>query len=352
MARSLRRKAKKNKTTRLRIVWAVLLGMLAAGAIGAYFVFGPNTGSMSRGEYLYIRTGSGYDEVSAALKAGGFVRDGKSFDLLAKQARYPDRVRPGRYHITRGMSNWHIVRMLRAGRQSPVKLVIGKLRTKSDFIRLVSTNLEADSLVMRRMLSDSVYLDQFGLDTATALCAIMPDTYEFYWNTSADKAFRKIERTYVAYWTPARKAAAAQRSLSPQQAVILASIVAEESNKYDEQPTIASVYLNRLAKGMKLQADPTAKYAAGDFAIRRITSVHTAIPSPYNTYYVAGLPPGPICTPTARTVSAVLSSPETNYLYFCAKEDFSGYHRFAASYDAHLKNARLYQAALNARGVH
>ena len=126
----------------------------------------------------------------------------------------------------------------------------------------------------------------------------------------------------------------------------------EESNKRDEQPNIASVYINRISKGMKLQADPTAKYAAGDFALRRITSAHTSIASPYNTYYVSGLPPGPICTPSARTIKAVLAAPQTNYLYFCAKEDFSGYHRFAATYSEHLKNAGLYQAALNRRGIH
>jgi UPF0755 protein len=180
----------------------------------------------------------------------------------------------------------------------------------------------------------------------------MPNTFEFYWNTSADKAFRKIEQGFARFWTDTRKSAAKARSLTPQQATILASIVEEESNKHDEQPNIASVYLNRMKKGMKLQADPTAKYAAGDFALRRITSAQTSIASPYNTYYVAGLPPGPICTPSPKTIDAVLAAPETDYLYFCAKEDFSGYHRFAASYADHMKNAALYQQALNAKGVH
>lgn len=351
MAQAVRRRSKKTGQRR-RLVRAVFISIAALVLIALYFVFGPNTGSMVSGEYLYIRTGSSYEKVEEALATGGFVRDMKSFRLLAKQAGYSSRVRPGRYHIKRGMSNWSIVRMLRAGRQTPVRLVIGKLRTKADFVRLVSTQLEADSLVLRHMLADSVYLAQFGLDTATALCAVMPNTYEFYWNTTADKAFRKIEQTFAAYWTDAKKTAASQHALTPREAIILASIVEEESNQRDEQPTIASVYLNRMNKGMKLQADPTAKYASGDFLLRRITSTQTSLASPYNTYYVTGLPPGPICTPSSKTIDAVLAAPKTNYLYFCAKEDFSGRHRFATTYDEHLKNAALYQQALSARGIH
>ncbi|MEO6830957.1 MAG: endolytic transglycosylase MltG [Chitinophagaceae bacterium] len=333
----------------LRIIGFVVLGI---ALLGAYFVFGPNTGSLAQGEYLFVHTGSDYNAVKTALKDGGFIGDIKSFDLLAKEVNYPNHIHPGRYHITRGMSNWRIVRLLRSGKQSPVKLVIKKLRTKDDFIHLIGSNLEADSTVLRQMLSDDNYLAQFGLDSSTALCAVMPNTYDFYWNTNADKAFRKIETSFFAFWNAKRKAAADSLHLTPQQAVILASIVTEESNKYDEQPDIARVYLNRMAKGMKLQADPTAKYATGDFALKRITSAQTSIASPYNTYYVLGLPPGPICTPDARTIEAVLASPKSNYLYFCAKADFSGYHSFAATYTEHLKNAQAYQQALNERAIH
>jgi UPF0755 protein len=344
--------ARRRKKTKGKALIAILLGLLALGLVAAYLVFGPNTGALSEGEYLYIRTGSGYEQVKAALREGGFVRDMKSFDFLARRARYPQQVHPGRYRIHRGMSNWNIVRLLRSGRQTPVRLVIGKLRLKDDFIRLLSTKLEADSITLRHMLSDNVYLSRFGLDSATALCAVMPNTYEFYWNTGADKAFRKIEKTFAAFWTEARKTAAGKLGLTPVEAVILASIVEEESNKRDEQPLIASVYLNRMKKGMRLQADPTARYAAGDFTLRRITSAQTSLTSPYNTYYVQGLPPGPICTPSARTIDAVLAAPQTGYLYFCARPDFSGYHSFSASYAEHLKNAAQYQQALNAQGLH
>lgn len=345
------RRKKKRKSSN-KVLKIALAATAAIVLIGVYFLFAPNTGALSQGEFLFVRTGSNYDQVRTALKDGGFVRDLNSFDLLAKQAGYPDHVHPGRYEIHRGMSNWSIVRLLRSGRQTPLKLVIGKLRTKDDFIQLLGTKLEADSLVLRRMLADPVYLAQFGLDTNTAMCGVLPDTYEFYWNTSADKAFRRIEKNYADFWTEERIKAAKQRGLTPQKAVILASIVEEESNMRAEQPNIASVYLNRVKKGMKLQADPTARFAAGDFTIRRITSVHTGIASPYNTYFVYGLPPGPICTPSSKTIQAVLQAPQTDFLYFCAKEDFSGYHRFANSYAEHMKNAALYQRALNAKGVH
>jgi UPF0755 protein len=334
--------------------WRHYVWVLAAAAalFLVYKTFGPNTGSMTDGDYLYIRTGARYDAVKNTLLQNGFIKDARSFDLVAHEAGYTQKVRAGKYKITKGMSNFAIVRLLRSGKQTPVRLVINKLRTRQDFISLLAQKLEADSAVLRQMLHDNNYLAQFGLDSNTALCAVMPNTYEFYWNTSADSAFRKLERSYVQFWTAARMAQAQAQGLTPQEAVILASIVSEETEQAAEKPLIASVYLNRLRKGMKLQADPTARFAYGDFAIRRITSVHTQIRSPYNTYQVPGLPPGPICTPTAATIDAVLQAPSNNFLYFCAREDRSGLHRFAATYQEHLKNARAFQQSLDARGIH
>jgi UPF0755 protein len=334
--------------------WLLWLGgaIIVTGLYFAFKFFGPNTGSLAQGEYVYIRTGSTYDDVKKALLHGGFVRNINSFDLLAKQARYPDHVYAGKFHIAPGMSNYNIVRLLRSGRQTPVKLVINKLRTKQEFITYVSSNLEADSMVLKQMFTDPVYLAQFGLDTNTAMCVVIPDTYEFFWNTNADKAFRKIAKYYTAYWTDARKQQAKAHGLTQQQAIIIASVVDEETNKNDEKGNIASVYINRYKTGMKLQADPTVKFAVGDFTIRRITGVHLQKESPYNTYMYSGLPPGPVCTPSKKSVEAVLNAPDTKYIYFCAKEDFSGYHRFATNYTDHMKNARLYQQALDARGIH
>jgi UPF0755 protein len=344
-----RSKKKKNKS---RILLWFLVIALVVGSYGLLKVFGPNTGSMAAGEYVYIRTGSTYNDVKEALQQGGFIKDMTSFDLLAKRANYPAHVYAGKYHIEKGMSNYHIVRLLRSGRQTPVKLVINKLRTQDDFVQFVTTNLEADSQVMRQMFDDTVYLAQFGLDTNTVMCAVIPDTYEFFWNTSADKTFRKIAGYYKAYWTDERKQKAKNHGLTPKEAIIVASIVEEETNKQEDKGNIASVYINRKRINMPLQADPTVKFGLRDFSIRRITGVHLTTTSRYNTYKYAGLPPGPICTPSKKTIEAVLNAPDTKYLYFCAREDFSGYSRFAATLAEHAKNARLYQQALNARGIH
>lgn len=349
MARSTKRKKKNNKTALLKIFIGIAILVLL---YLVFVVFGPNTGSFTKGEYLYIPTGAHYEQIKKTLVDDGFISNITSFELLAQQTGYPNKIRPGKYKILKGMSNYNIIRMLRSGKQDPVKLVIKKLRTKADFIRLLSRNLEADSLVLKQMFADNTYLSEFGLDSNTVLCAVMPDTYEFYWNTSADKAFRKIAKYYATFWTEERKQQANDKGLSPKEAITLASIVEEETNFNPEKPLVASVYLNRLKRGMKLQADPTAKFAYGDFTIKRITSAIIATASPYNTYFSTGLPPGPICTPSKKTIEAVLHAANTDYIFFCAKEDFSGTHNFASSYAVHQKNAQLYQAALNARGIH
>lgn len=347
--KSKSRKKSKSKAGRIIRILLVTAGLFLI--IAAFYLFGPNTGVFLQGQYLYIRTGSTYEQVKAELKDEGFIRDVKSFDLLAKNTGYPGKVRAGKYLVKKGMSNYNLIRMLQSGRQTPVKLVIKKLRTQQDFINLICTHLEADSVVLHHILSDSIYLAQYGLDSNTAICAVMPDTYEFYWNTSAEKVFKKIAQQYVIFWNESRKTKAKKMGLSPQEIITLASIVEEESNKNDEKPTIASVYLNRIRTGMKLQADPTARFAYGDFMIKRITGTQTSVESPYNTYKVLGLPPGPICTPSAKSIDAVLNAPKTTYIYFCAKEDFSGYHNFASNLQEHNANARKYHDALNARGI-
>jgi UPF0755 protein len=341
-----------SKKNGLRGLLYVTVLLIALGLLLVYKVYGPATGDRRGGEYLYVHTGSDYEQLVASLKKGGFIKGTTVFGLLARMAKLPQHVHAGKYRIKPGMSNYEMVRMLRSGRQAPVKLMIGRLRTKEEFINLLSANLEADSLTLRHLLNDPVYVSAFGLDTNTVLCAVIPDTYDFFWNISADKAFRKIEKNYARFWDSTRRQQARDHGLTPIRAVIIASIVDEESNKNEDKPKIASVYINRLNKGMKLQADPTVKYAVGDFTIRRITGAMLQNPSPYNTYLYEGLPPGPICTPSVNSVEAVLQAPKTTYLYFCAKEDFSGYSNFASTYDEQMKNARAYQKALDARGIH
>ena len=340
---------KKSKSTGIFVVLGIILCLCL---FIAFKVFGPNTGTFTRGDYLYVHTGASYDQLKQSLVEGGFVSDMFSFNILANQAKLSAHVHAGKYKIPPTMSNYKLIRMLHSGRQTPVKLVINKLRTKQDFIRLLSTNLEADSASLTTMLSDPDYLDHFGLDTNTAMCAIMPDTYDFFWNVNADKAFRKIQKNYTRFWDSKRRDAAKNLGLDPVKVIIVASIVDEETNLNDDKPLVASVYLNRLKKGMKLQADPTVKFGIGDFTIRRINGEMLKNNSPYNTYMYEGLPPGPICTPAVSSIEAVLQSPKTNFLYFCAKEDFSGHSNFAVTFEDQMKNARAYQKALDARGIH
>lgn len=348
--------AKKSKTSSTKSVWIrrilVIAGCLAAGALvyTSYRIFGPNTKAFGDSKYFYVRTNSTYNSVLDGLEEQGIIRNRSSFSWVAQKLDYPSHVKAGRYKINSGMSSFEIARLLRSGKQAPVVLVINKLRTKDDFVRKVSNNLEADSNVLRSLMKDAVYLRQFGLDTNTVMCVVVPNTYEFYWNTGAETVFKKLEKEREAFWTPERKEKADKLQLSENEVTILASIVEEESNKNDEKPLISSVYLNRYRKGMRLQADPTVKFALQDFGLKRIRENHTLFDSPYNTYRYSGFPPGPICTPSEKTLNAVLNTPETDYLYFCARSDFSGYHAFAATYAEHLVNARKYQAELNKRG--
>lgn len=348
----MKNKAKKNRSPWLRRI-AVAIACLLAGAIvlAAYLLMGPNTKAFGDKKYFYVRTGSNYKNVLEGLKEQQIIGSAATFNIVARRLDYPSRVKAGRYEIKKGMSNLDIVRILRSGRQSPVRLVINKLRTKEDFMRLVSRNLEADSLTMRALLEDPVYLRQYGLDTNTVMSAVLPNTYEFFWNTSAIKVFEKLEASYEKFWTDERKAKATALGLSQAEVITLASIVEEETNRHDEKPSMASVYLNRLRIGMRLGADPTVKFAVKNFALKRIRGEHLEYDSPYNTYRYSGLPPGPICTPSQKSIDAVLTPADTEYLYFCARPDYSGYHDFASNYKEHMQNARAYQKWLNSRNI-
>jgi UPF0755 protein len=351
MAKKSKKAVPKNNPWLRRV--AVAIACLLAGALvlAAYLLMGPNTAPFGDKKYFYIPTGSTYKDVLGGLQSQGIIQSTTTFDLAAQRLDYPKRVKAGKYEIKKGMSNLDILRMLRSGKQVPVRLVINKLRTKQDFIRLLSLNLEADSTILKNMLEDPVYLRQFGLNPHTALAAIVPDTYEFYWNTSASTAFEKLESYRKKFWSTERRAQAEKIGLTPNEVTVLASIVEEETNRHDEKPLMASVYINRLRRNMKLGADPTVKFALGDFSIRRISGDMLRNPSPYNTYVHYGLPPGPICTPSPKSINAVLNAAQTTYLFFCAKPDLSGYHDFSTTYEEHLKYARNYHKWLNSRNI-
>ncbi|MCS6991492.1 MAG: endolytic transglycosylase MltG [Chitinophagales bacterium] len=332
----------------------LVLALFSAGAMAYRFyqiVYAPSV-HVDEEDFLYIPTGTNYTELLALLQQQNVVRKIEHFDWTARQMNLPNHVQPGRYRIRNGMTNRELVAMLRSGRQEPVRLVLNKFRSAQELVRYVSNRLEADQTTLLLLFQDSVFLRSYGLKPATSLAIIIPNTYEFFWNTSARDFFDRMYREYERFWTPQRRQQAQQLGLTPVEVVVLASIVEEETNHQPEKPIIASVYLNRLQRGMKLQADPTVKFAVGDFGLRRVLLHHLQTPSPYNTYLVSGLPPGPICTPQPATIDAVLQATPTNYLYFCANPEQPGTHVFAHTLAQHKRNARRYQQWLSQQGIY
>lgn len=257
-------------------------------------------------------------------------------------------LKPGKYEVKKGSSIADIVRMLKNGKQAEVKLVINKLRLKEDFAKLIGKNFSTDSSQAMQFLSSNDSLQQFGVDTNTLFTIILPDTYSFYWNTSLPKILTRLKFTSDNFWERNdRKAKAASVGLTQEAAYTLASIVEEETNYNDDRAKIASVYLNRININMPLQACPTIKYAMKDFTITRIYEKYLFTQSPYNTYRLKGLPPGPICTPSPKCIDIVLNAPKTDYLYFVAKANFDGYHHFSSNFAEHNAYAKEYQKALD-----
>ena len=301
---------------------------------------------------LKIPSNSVYKNVVDKLYEERVINDALSFSFVAKVLGYQDGVKPGLYQIEPKMNNLQLVRMLRSGQQTPVRVTFNTVRTQEDLAEKISVNLEVSKEQFLELLQDSVYIRKFGFEEETVMSMFIPNTYEFWWNTSAAELFERMHKEYQSFWTEARSQKAQDLGLSKEEVSTLASIVQAESQKSDERPKIAGVYLNRLRIGMPLQADPTLVFAAGDFSIKRLSAKQMAIDSPYNTYKYAGLPPGPINLPDINSLDAVLNPEKHNYLYFCAKEDFSGYHSFAVGYEEHLSNARRYQRALNAANIY
>mgnify|MGYP001627193459 CR=1 FL=1 len=336
-----------------KFLWALLGVLLLSMAVVAYElyqrVYKSNVSQQLAEEltYLHIPTNATFTTVLELIQTANLLQNLASFEWVAQQLKYPEAVKPGRYRIEKGMSNFELVRLLVSGRQEPVKLVINRFRSRTDFYGAIGRRLEADSAEIAGIFSDDVYLRAFGFKPEDAMAVIIPNTYELYWNTNAREFFERMYKEYTTFWTDERQTKATALGLSQIEVMKLASIVDEETNKDDEKGVIARVYWNRLQLGMMLQADPTVRFAHNDFSIKRVTGKHLRLESPYNTYQVNGLPPGPICTPSQASIDAVLNSQPHKYLYFCAKEDFSGYHNFAITYPEHQKNARLYQQALS-----
>ncbi len=325
--------------------------VLAAVVAGGYFAFRyyRSTAVMRDGVVL-IPTSSDFGQLCDSLSASGLLRNEKKFERLARMRKLDRAVRPGRYALEAGTTYAELIDRLRAGLQSPVRVTFNTVRTLDRLAGSVSRRIELDSASLAETLTDPATAERYGYTPQTFMAMFVPDTYEMYWNCSAGDFLDRMKRESDRFWKE-REAKLARSGLSREEAVTLASVVYEETKRKEEMPRVAGVYVNRLRRGMPLQADPTVKFALGDFSIRRVLFAHLEVDSPYNTYKHAGLPPGPICMPSIAAIDAVLDFEAHDYLYFCAKDDLSGAHVFARTLPEHNRNAQAYARALNRRGI-
>ena len=330
------------------IIIAVIV--IAAGAYGYSII---STGfNINKTVYLYIDEGKDYDVLLKELEDSAKVKSISNFELLASILDYKDNLKTGRYAVKPDMNILDLMRHLRSGHQTPLNLKFNNIRTKEDFAERISNQLMLSKENLLTALNDSLKCKDLGFAQETVVAMFIPNTYQFYWDVTLDEFFKRMKTEYNGFWDKKRIAQADELGLSPAEISTLASIVEEECTFTDEYPVVAGLYINRLRSGQALQADPTVKFAVGDFSLRRILNKHLQTDSPYNTYKHAGLPPGPIRIPSIKGIDSVLNYAKSNYLYMCAKEDFSGRHNFANTYSEHQRNAARYRSALNARGIY
>jgi UPF0755 protein len=332
---------------------AFISGLLIFGLILLQQIFSDNTKFTENEVYVHIPTGASYEDVKKIIMP--LVKDISHFGIVAEKRNYPENVKPGRFLFTKGMNSFELVQSVRLN--VPVDLAFNNQERLEDFAGRISSQIEADSLSLLTSVKDSIFLKENGFTDKNVLVMFIPNTYQFYWNTSADKFRDKMIKEYRKFWTKERIEKAKQQGLNPIEATILASIVHKESVKKDERPRIAGVYLNRLKLGMPLQADPTVIYAikkkSNNFTqvIKRVFYNDLFLNSPYNTYKVVGLPPGPIAMPDITAIEAVLHPESHKFIYFCASVDRFGYHEFAATLPEHDLNAKKYSDWINSQGV-
>lgn len=336
---------------RQRIRHILLGGIITTVAISVFFLwsFFSAFSTFSEAHFVYIDSDDNSDSVFSKLSdeaAFGKYIGIKTLCILSHSTP-----RPGRYAIAPSISTFQLFRNLRNGNQAPVRLTIPMVRTSTDLAKKLSHELEGDSALWATALLDSSFCSKYEVTPATVISLFIPDTYEVYWTITPDGLLKRMKKESKAFWTEKRRMQAENAGLSPTEVITLASIVEQETADNQEKPMVAGMYLNRLHQGMKLQADPTVKFALKQFGLRRILHEHLSVESPYNTYRNEGLPPGPICIPSRASIESVLQYVKHTYFYMCAKEDFSGSHNFARTYTEHMDNARKYTDALNSRGI-
>ncbi len=346
-----KRKAKFRRLITLGFI-IILLAGAATGFYGYRMIYQTNVWLNGHESVsVNIRKTSTWEEVKGMLYKNGLIIHRESFEWLANLMKYPGHIKSGHYIITPGMNNHQLLTKLRSGKQDPVELVFNNIRIKEDLAGHIAEQLEADSVSLIKLMNDKEYTAKLGFTPANILTMFIPNTYSVYWNISPQKFMERMQKEYNAFWNEKRQQKLVEIGLTRLEAMTMASIVEKETNKNDEKPDIAGVYYNRMKQGWLLQADPTLIFALGDFSIKRVLNVYKKIDSPYNTYMYIGLPPGPICMPSVSSIDAVLNYRHHKYMYFCAREDFSGYHNFAVTMQEHEVNAARYQQALNQQGI-
>lgn len=341
-----------SKGSRNKIILWTLSIVLLIGAIGAWVVYDKIYGNNvdlkgKKQEIVYVPRTASFETLVDTLETRGILKNSESFRMVAKRKGIDKKFKTGRYRITPGMSNNDLCNMFRSGNQYPLTITYNNIRTRDELAEKVGSKMEIGPEKLKDALNDEKLLKKYDLNKDNITVIFIPNTYEVYWNIKAEEFIERMHQEYEKFWTTERKKKAEAAGLKPVEVSILASIVQAETNKWDEMSRVAGVYINRLHKGMLLQADPTVVFAMGDFTIKRVLKRHLEFDSPYNTYKYPGLPPGPINLPNPKTIDKVLDYEKHSYIYFCAKEDFSGYHNFAVTASEHSQNAQRYQQALN-----
>jgi len=338
-------------------IFAVILLILVVivGIVGIYgykAILKPNVNTNTVGTYVYIPSNADFQTVLDSLDAKNILVNKSSFVRVSKLKKYNNLIKSGRYFIEKEYSNNELVNLLRGGRQTPLNATVPSVRTIDKLCLLVAKYFEFSEQDLYNLLSDESFISSYDFDEKTIISMFIPNTYEMYWNTSAESFVDRMKQEYDNFWTQDRQDKANALGLTKVEVATLASIVQSEQMQHpDERPIIAGLYLNRLKKGMLLQSDPTLIFALGDFSIKRVYDAHKEIESPYNTYKYTGLPPGPILLPEISSLDAVLNYDDNSYIFMCAKEDFSGYHYFTDKLSEHNMYARRYHNALNQQNI-
>lgn len=335
----------------LAVVTTVILGVAAVAAYDYYRTFyADNIVCSEEKNALKVYRSYGYGELMDSIEKCGMIADFGTFRRAADFLKLGESFKPGYYTFDSLMTNKEIVRMLANGWQKPVKVTFqGYIRSMEAFASILGGQFEADSASFAKVLTDTLTMNSCGFEKENFIGMFIPNTYEFYWTATPEEFVERMNREYSNFWTDERKSKAEDVGMSRKEVSTLAAIVISETKYVPEMPTIAGVYINRLRKGIPLQADPTVLFALNQKGIRRVLNKHLTVESPYNTYINKGLPPGPITMPSIESIDAVLNYQKHNYIYFCARETFDGRHNFASTLSGHMANARAYHRALNAR---